>query len=72
MPKILKSPAVAATIAALLMSTTGYCVLRTGPTEPTPPVMLLPAPVVMAPEVIEPFPIDPLPGLEVRSDPLPN
>lgn len=72
MAKILRSPLLGAALAAALASTTGYCVLRTGPTEPPPPIMLLPEPMVLAPEVIEPFPIDPLPGLEVRSAPLPN
>lgn len=68
----LKTPAVAAAVAALLMSTTGYCVLQRGEPPPAPPTMLFPAPMLGAPELIEPFPIDPLPGLGVRSAPLPN
>lgn len=66
------APVLGAALAAALMSTTGYCVLQRGEVQPGPPTSLLPAPMMMAPENIEPFPIDPLPGLEVRSDPLPN
>lgn len=72
MLKVLRSPVLAGALAAALMSTTGYCVLQRGEPPPAPPTILYPAPMIGAPELIEPFPIDPLPGLEVRSDPLPN
>ena len=66
------APVLGAALAAALMSTTGYCVLQRGPAPAPAPALMLPAPMLLAPELIEPFPIDPLPGLEVRSDPLPN
>lgn len=66
------APLLGAALAAALMSTTGYCVLRTGAPEPPPVALPLPAPMILVPELIEPFPIDPLPGFEVRSHPLPN
>jgi hypothetical protein len=70
--RLLKSPVLAGALAAVLMSTTGYCVLSRGETPAPAPVSLLPAPMIGAPELIEPFPLDPLPGLEVRSDLLTN
>ena len=70
--RLLKSPVLAGALAAVLMSTTGYCVLQRGAAPTPPPTSLPPAPMIGAPELIEPFPIDRLPGLEVRSDLLSN
>lgn len=54
----IRSPATVAAVVALLASTTGYCVLRTGDPPALPPYTVIEPPTRLLPEVIEPFPFD--------------
>lgn len=52
-----KTPVIAAAIATVLATTTGYCVIqRTGPDEP-PLAPVFPSPTRLLPEAVIPYPL---------------
>lgn len=55
MPR-LRSPTIAAALAAALVSTTGYCVLRTGTPDEPPPAPVMTSPLRLLPEALLPYP----------------